>query len=416
MITINKEFLKEVLTLQSESGKEKEQINPNIHSILRRINSQHKLSLKVEEDTVGNIYITKGKDFDLYPCIVAHTDNVGKYHNNKTIVEVNDILMAFNETGQVDAHGDDKIGLFCALQALIDLPRLKVGLFIDEERGCNGSRVALLDFFKNTYFILQSDRKGNSDWITYSNGVDICNQAFKDFVSPIMTPYGYKFERGILTDIGELVKRDVGVCTANISSGYYNPHSNSSYCKTSEVEVCYNLMIDVCKKGLELNKQFTYKYEAPVYTPKTFGKYSFRLNKLKEALYKEVKKRNKHIAPKSNSSYYMGMKDGLDIIVELLNDIDDEMMGLTKGEMFIDSFVDGVYDYIEEHNKPSTTIGKAICKGECSFMTDTSAIGGPEEVCINCGVVKGKDNKLPKQANLFDNDDVWEDYYKWQKQ
>jgi len=151
----NLEFLKEVLTLQSESGKEKEQINPDIHNILNNIRNTFNFKLTISEDEKGNIYVIK-ESFDsdkIYPCIVAHTDNVGIYHKDKTVVQINDTLIAVNEKGQIDLHGDDKVGIYMAFQALIDLPYCKVCLFVSEEVGCQGSRVADLDFFKNVMFI-----------------------------------------------------------------------------------------------------------------------------------------------------------------------------------------------------------------------------------------------------------------------
>lgn len=390
---INKTFLKEVLTLQSESGKEKEQINTYIFNILKKLNNKHKLNLLTQEDSIGNIYITKGKA-DLYPCVVSHTDNVGKYLNNKTIVEINDTLLAFNETGQIDTHGDDKVGMYICFEALINLPTVKVVFYVSEETGMQGANASDLEFLKNTMFILENDRMGNTDWITFSNGVDICNEEFKKFVEPIITSYKYKFERGIATDVGTLVKRNVGVSCANISCGYYKQHHSNSYVKISEVEEALNLTIDVCLEGIKTNKKFEYIYVQPVYNyNKVLGKtYNF---KLKQDLYKEVKRRARSEYIKGNPAYYKGMEEACEYVIDLLSDIDGYLvLGDRESKSIL---VEVMEDYLSLSNKPK-------CKGECSYLLDDSAIGGPQETCISCGKTK----EIQVQYNLYDDIHPWD--------
>lgn len=407
----NLEFLKEVLTLQSESGKEKEQINPDIHNILNNIQNTFNFKLTISEDEIGNIYITKNNlDKDkVYPCIVAHTDNVGIYHKDKTVVQINNTLIAVNEKGQIDLHGDDKVGMYIAFQALMDLPYCKVCLFPSEETSCQGSRVANLDFFKDVMFILQSDRKGNSDWITFTNGVEVCNQEFKDFVTPIIKDYNYKFERGTLTDVGELVIRNVGVCTANISSGYYLAHSDKSYCKISEVENCYNLMIDVCEKGIELNKKWEYTYVRPTFNNSFKQKsYDEVLEKLITYFHKEIKVINfKNSKP--SPLFYQGLKEGIEKTLTLIDKIDSKMLcNKTVDESIID-----ILSFYSEEQKLIEKSSKNDCIGECFFMTDEFNISGPAETCINCGKIKSVQKPLNKfENNFFEQLDFFESYGK----
>ena len=78
----NEKLLIEVLGWQSESNKEQEQIVPTLSAYLEALNLRMKGSLTIENDTHGNIYVTKGKT-SLYPCIVSHLDQVHKYAENK---------------------------------------------------------------------------------------------------------------------------------------------------------------------------------------------------------------------------------------------------------------------------------------------------------------------------------------------
>ena len=71
---MNKELLKEVLSIPSYSGRELKLVN-YICEFLKKNN------IPYEVDKMSNIYCTKGET-DTYPCVVAHTDTV---HNNTYI-------------------------------------------------------------------------------------------------------------------------------------------------------------------------------------------------------------------------------------------------------------------------------------------------------------------------------------------
>jgi len=116
----------------------------------------------------GNIYTTKGIA-DSYPCIVSHMDSVHKIippedydilYNDKYAMGIN--TKTITPTG---CGGDDKVGIYACLRLLQEYPCVKVAFFRDEEVGCNGSYDADVNFFIDAKFILQSDRKGNTDFV-----------------------------------------------------------------------------------------------------------------------------------------------------------------------------------------------------------------------------------------------------------
>ena len=94
----NKKLLIEVLSIQSKS---------NIDKLMMDYLKDKTKKYKQEEDTYGNLYITKGNS-KLYPCIVAHTDTVHKIHDDFKVFEHNDFLFAFSSSaqGQVGVGGD----------------------------------------------------------------------------------------------------------------------------------------------------------------------------------------------------------------------------------------------------------------------------------------------------------------------
>jgi hypothetical protein len=143
---------------------------------------------------------------------------------------------------------------------------------MSEEIGCVGSAKADLEFFKDTLYILQCDRRGNNDFITNISG-EISSKEFQDDVKPIIEAHGYRFFNGMTTDVGKLTSREVGVSTANMSCGYYNPHCDDDvinlYDVDNTMEMFRSIMTAFTKQYVFVRPPYVY----PVYTGKT-PKYS----------------------------------------------------------------------------------------------------------------------------------------------
>lgn len=322
---MNTELLIEVLGWQSESSKEKEQIIPTLKQYLNSISKKN--SLVIEEDTHGNIYVTKGKA-NLYPCIVSHLDQVHKFYPDKTIIRNGDFLIAFNGYSQIGTGGDDLVGVAICLNLLMDMDTIKVAFFLQEEIGCIGSNACDLNFFSNCNFIGQADRKGNSDFINFSNGVKLFDEEFSKFVEPILQRYNYKECTGVATDAGALSKRNVGIACFNISCGYHDAHTSREYVVISQVETCYNI---ICEIIFEADKQFKYIRPAHTYTTHSSVKAKSRLY---TALYEAFKKSPKYV--KSNK-----MTFAYSIAIDFIDDL------ITEYDKFVDTFQPD-YPYISD--------------------------------------------------------------------
>jgi hypothetical protein len=159
---------------------------------------------------------------------------------------------------QTGIGGDDKCGIYAALHCLSSLPCCKVTLFVDEEVGCIGSYTADISFFSDCRFILQADRRGNSDFVT-----DICgplsSPAFLAAVSPIICKHGYKPCSGAMSDVMALAENNVGVSVANMSAGYYNPHEACEYINLVDLANVTAMMLEICK----LKDSFPFKRDKP---------------------------------------------------------------------------------------------------------------------------------------------------------
>lgn len=196
-------------------------------------------TVKVSLDKAGNIYVTKG-DAETFPCVVAHMDEVHDKrpaHFKVVVYKDNYILGGDSELLRPCGIGaDDKNGIWVALKLLSKFESMKAAFFVGEEVGCTGSNRCDMKFFDDCRFVLQADRKGGSDFIEKANGVELCGQAFKSALK--LSQFGYKATDGLLTDVMTLKNRGLKVACANVSCGYYNPHTVDEYTSFYELENC----------------------------------------------------------------------------------------------------------------------------------------------------------------------------------
>lgn len=260
---VNKKLLKQILSIQCD-GKDYTDV---ITFIKNYINELKDTSIQTQKDSYGNLYITKGTS-DNYPCIVAHMDTVHTNVPDYEVFEKGNILFAFSGNGsQVGIGGDDKCGIYVALHALKFIKNLKLVFYMDEEVGKLGSKHSIKNiksWYEDCSYILQCDRKGNSDFISQSAGIYLYSEEFLNAVKPLLTQYKFKETVGISTDVDALVSGDVGVSCVNISSGYYSPHSNREYVNVKDVNTSLSLVLSI------INLLKTTRYEH-IHTPKVYS-------------------------------------------------------------------------------------------------------------------------------------------------
>lgn len=194
----------------------------------------------------GNIYVEKG-DAYAKPCIVAHMDTVHDIVEDLSILDIDGKLTGFNrvQMTQTGIGGDDKVGIFIALECLAHFDNIKVAFFRDEEVGCLGSSNADMAFFDDCTFVLQCDRKGNQDFIINASGTELSSSIFQKTIKKNIERFGYSFANGMMTDVMTLKQNGLRVSCANISCGYYNPHSDNEYVVVEDVMNCLDLVMDL---------------------------------------------------------------------------------------------------------------------------------------------------------------------------
>lgn len=210
-------------------------------------------------DAHNNLYATKGIS-DTYPCVVAHTDEVhNKKPKNFSVFQVADMLIGIDtkKNKYVGIGADDKNGIWVALETFRQREIVKGAFFVSEEIGCVGSSMADMEFFDDCRFVLQCDRRGSSDFISNASGVELSTM---DFVEAIgIEQFGYREADGMMTDVMQLKQNGLGVCCANISCGYYNPHTDTEYTVYSELENALRLVLHIVDN---LTEVYPHEYEA----------------------------------------------------------------------------------------------------------------------------------------------------------
>ena len=114
--------------------------------------------------------------------------------------------------------------MFICLECLKKYDSIKV-VFSERRRpDAGGSSEAVMSFFDDVRFVIQPDRKGNSDLITSIGYSDLCSEKFIEALEP--ENWGYREGNGLMTDILTLKEKGLEVSCLNVSCGYYNAHTD----------------------------------------------------------------------------------------------------------------------------------------------------------------------------------------------
>ena len=233
--------------------------------------------IKYTVDKHGNIYAVKGHSAT-YPCVVAHTDEV--HHRRGDGYEVvcfrNEIVFGYDRKHKhlTGIGADDKNGIWICLKCLEEFEVMKCAFFTGEEIGCIGSNRADMSFFDDCRFVLQCDRRGNSDFITSISGTHLCSDDFIRDVNP--KSFGYKTEHGLQTDVMTLKHHGLDVSCVNISCGYYNPHTDEEYTRIADLKHCHRFVrhiIQSCTDKYPHKYQPRYRWPRSGYRRESFGYY-----------------------------------------------------------------------------------------------------------------------------------------------
>lgn len=130
--------------------------------------------------------------------------------------------------------GDDKCGIALALATAFALPNqpMKILFTTGEESGCKGIDEFVKErasWFDDVKYSITIDRRGADNLLRWSAGRENCSKVFAAQLAlhGTLANIPVKIENGFLADVC-VIRQYVGE-TANISAGYYNPHTTGEY-------------------------------------------------------------------------------------------------------------------------------------------------------------------------------------------
>lgn len=226
-----------------------------------------RMNLGYTTDSYGNIYTTKGYA-DIYPSMVCHIDTVHDINNNARVVHLEDTLLAIDvKTMQrYGIGGDDKVGIYITFAMLEHFNAFKAVFFLDEESGCTGSSKADFTYFDDCSIVLQCDRRGYDDFVTNIAGTILSDETLHNDIDHILQKYGRTRCNGGITDVGQIAENST-VQVANMSCGYYKPHTDDEYIVISEVESTKQMCLEILQATSHqqyriTSKRVSYGYNA----------------------------------------------------------------------------------------------------------------------------------------------------------
>jgi tripeptide aminopeptidase len=262
-----KNILLNLLKVYNQSGHEK-----YISEIIKKWLIKN--NIKFDIDCVGNIY---NFNYTEAPFLNAHLDSVqtekDKWSGKNLLMNNMIIYSPGNIIG-----GDDLVGVYIILY-LLKYSKLKFNwiLTVNEEVGATGST----HFAKENKEILEKslygiviDRRGSGDILCSLN--DYGTIELENDLCRIGKIYNYKQDLGTFSDCNTW--RDYISC-ANLSCGYYEPHTNKEYIKLNEVFNTINYIkaiLSNLNKRYEKAEKTHYgyydKYVSSVYNRKSYNK------------------------------------------------------------------------------------------------------------------------------------------------
>ena len=192
----------------------------------------------------GSYILVKGEAPVL---LVAHLDTVHK-ERVQTICWSDDGVIAMSPQG---IGGDDRCGVW-ALMEVYDSAKVKPWLLFtcDEEIGGVGANKfcsmyksgKLPKDLRNLKLIIEIDRKGENDAVYY----DCANPEFEEYI----TSKGFITNFGSFSDIS-MIAPALGVAAVNLSSGYYNAHTQHEYINLAHLANTINRVNTIIRDAAE---------------------------------------------------------------------------------------------------------------------------------------------------------------------
>ncbi len=190
---------------------------------------------RVSVDAQGNVLAAKGRlgSGEAYPAFTAHLDTVFTGCRDYRLMLSGGFIGGHlhGDGAACGVGGDDKCGVFVALEMARCLPAVKIALFVEEEIGCLGARAADHGFFDDAGYCIAVDcpEVGTVGGVSHGTVLFEPDGDFWRVAGPVANTY---FQRGgrfgvvvhPYTDIHVVREQERFACV-NAPAGYYNWHT-----------------------------------------------------------------------------------------------------------------------------------------------------------------------------------------------
>lgn len=247
----SRQRLIELLNIQSKSGH-----TTRIRGYMRKALEDAGMEV-VRNDK--QLFAKKGDPDAPHPIFVAHSDTVHKivppqHYAVGHYMDKGDVVYhAYDPVTKVrrGVGGDDKCGLWVALEAAHALDHLGVIITVDEEVGCVGAKRITPQDVGNASILIQADRKENKEAVRKITGLTISSEEWQSQVQSSVLAHGYDWcNFGMNTDVGAIAET-VHISAVNLAAGYYSPHTDNEYVKESDLENCFELALQIAHHSRE---------------------------------------------------------------------------------------------------------------------------------------------------------------------
>ena len=240
---MNLNLFRDLLAVPSISGKEDRMVDFLANHIISR---GIKRCGQVWSDKHKNVFVVKG-NAEHYPCLSAHIDTVQPFDREVHIHQMDGVFVGTDNKGkQAGIGGDCKSGIMVCLEALERLDNVALALFAYEEHGCQGAFNAAPEFFKHIAYMLEFDCPARNLFSYRNSGVRLF-QNDGEFIKralPSLQKRGMLWQDHPYTDVMAIRKRFPLSCM-NLSSGYYNWHSDREYVRISDTAHAIDLALEL---------------------------------------------------------------------------------------------------------------------------------------------------------------------------
>lgn len=203
---------------------------------------------QVWSDRHNNVYVVKG-NASYYPCLSAHIDTVHAVDRKVHIRRMDDVLFGVGTQGnQVGIGADCKSGIMVCLEALERLDSVALALFAGEEHGGQGANNSDPEFFRHMGYVLEFDCPARNLFSYTNSGVRLFQNdgRFIKRALPVLQNRSMLWQAHPYTDVTFLRKR-FPLSMMNLSSGYYNWHSNNEYARISDTTHAIDLALELVR-------------------------------------------------------------------------------------------------------------------------------------------------------------------------